>query len=88
MDLSPSLKEKYTQEKISARDAQRMAEFIAWGPVVFQASRLMLKFGILDLLRDSDDGLTREEIVEKTGLSDYAVQRPTVSRFPRWDGFC
>ena len=74
MDLSPSLKEKYTQEKISARDAQRMAEFIAWGPVVFQASRLMLKFGILDLLRDSDDGLTREEIVEKTGLSDYAVK--------------
>ena len=51
-----------------------MAEFIAWGPVVFQASRLMLKFGILDLLRDSDDGLTREEIVEKTGLSDYAVK--------------
>ena len=74
MNLSPSLKEKYTQEKISARDAQRMAEFIAWGPVVFQASRLMLKFGILDLLRDSDDGLTREEIVEKTGLSDYAVK--------------
>ena len=74
MDLSPSLKEKYTQEKISARDAQRMAEFIAWGPAVFQASRLMLKFGILDLLRDSDDGLTREEIVEKTGLSDYAVK--------------
>lgn len=51
-----------------------MAEFIAWGPVVFQSSRLMLKFGILDLLRDSDDGLTREEIVEKTGLSDYAVK--------------
>ena len=74
MDLSPSLKEKYTQDNISARDAQRMAEFIAWGPVVFQSSRLMLKFGILDLLRDSDDGLTREEIVEKTGLSDYAVK--------------
>ena len=74
MNLSPSLKEKYTQEKISARDAQRLAEFIAWGPVVFQASRLMVKFGILDLLRDSDEGLTREEIVEKTGLSDYAVK--------------
>ena len=74
MNLSSSLKEKYTQEKISARDAQRLAEFIAWGPVVFQASRLMVKFGILDLLRDSDEGLTREEIVEKTGLSDYAVK--------------
>ena len=48
MNLSSSLKEKYTQEKISARDAQRLAEFIAWGPVVFQASRLMVKFGIFD----------------------------------------
>ena len=74
MDLFPNLKSHYTKEQLSARDAQRQAEFIAWGPVVFQASRLMLKFGILDLLRDSDDGLTRQEIVEKTGLSDYAVK--------------
>lgn len=59
---------------MSAREAQRMAEFIAWGPVVFQASRLMIKFGILDMLRDSDEGLTREELCAKTGLSDYAVK--------------
>lgn len=59
---------------MSAREAQRLAEFIAWGPVVFQASRLMIKFGILDLLRDSNDGLTEDEVVEKTGLSKYAVK--------------
>jgi ubiquinone/menaquinone biosynthesis C-methylase UbiE len=74
MHLSPALQKKYTEEQLSARDAQRLAEFIAWGPVVFQASRLMLKFGILDLIRDSNDGLTRQEIVEQTGLSDYAVK--------------
>lgn len=74
MNLFPELKKKYTQEQLTAREAQRLAEFIAWGPVVFQASRLMLKFGILDLIRDSKDGLTREEIVEETGLSDYAVK--------------
>jgi hypothetical protein len=74
MHISPTLKTKYTSEQLSAREAQRLAEFIAWGPVVFQASRLMLKFGILDILRDSDDGLTRQEIVERTGLSDYAVK--------------
>ena len=34
----------------------------------------MIKFGILDLIRDAKDGLTREEIVNKTGLSDYAVK--------------
>ena len=74
MNLSPALKKAYTKDQLSAREAQRLAEFIAWGPVVFQASRLMVKFGIFDLLRDSDEGLTRQEIVEKTGLSDYAVK--------------
>ena len=74
MSLFPSLKERYTKESLSAREAQRLAEFIAFGPVVFQASRIMLKWGILDIIRDSKDGLTREEICEKTGRSDYAVK--------------
>jgi hypothetical protein len=74
MKLFPSLKKKYTADDMSAREAQRLAEFIAWGPIVFQASRLMIKFGILEMLRDSDHGLTRQEIVEKTGLSDYAIK--------------
>lgn len=74
MKLFPSLEKKYTTDELSAREAQRLAEFIAWGPVVFQASRLMIKFGILEMLRDADGGLTRGEIVEKTGLSDYAVK--------------
>ena len=74
MKLSPALQKTYTKESLTAREAQRLAEFIAWGPVVFQASRLMVKWGILDLLRDADNGLTRQEICEKTGLSDYAVK--------------
>ena len=74
MNLFPALKEKYTKEQLSARDAQRLAEFIAWGPVVFQATRLMIKFGILDLLRDNPDGLTEDEVVENTNLSKYAVK--------------
>jgi len=73
-DLSPALKKAYTKERLSAPDAQRMAEFIAWGPAVFQVSRLMLKWGILDILRDADNGLTREEICQRTGLTDYAVK--------------
>ena len=74
MNLFPSLEKKYTTDDMSAREAQRLAEFIAWGPVVFQASRLMIKFGILDMLRDAEGGLTRKEIVEKTGMSYYAVK--------------
>ena len=74
MKLSPALQKVYTEEQLSAREAQRLAEFIAWGPVVFQASRLMIKFGILDLLRDAGNGLTRQEICQQTGLSDYAAK--------------
>ena len=74
MNLSPALEKAYTKEHLNAREAQRLAEFIAWGPIIFQASRLMIKFGILDLLRDSDNGLTQNEIAEKTNLSVYAVK--------------
>lgn len=74
MNLFPALEKAYTQEHLSAREAQRLAEFIAWGPVVFQTSRLMVKFGILEAIRNADEGMTRQELVELTGLSDYAVK--------------
>lgn len=74
MNLFPDLLRRYTKERLSAREAQRQAEFIAWGPVVFQATRLMLKLGILELLRDSEGGLTAAEVAEKAGLSTYAAK--------------
>ena len=74
MELSPSLQNAYTKERLSAHEAQLRAQFIAWGPAIFQATRLMLKYGILELLREHEEGLKRNEIQEKTGLSDYAVK--------------
>ena len=74
MNLSESLKRKYTTDNVSAREAQRLAEFIAWGPVVFQASRLMVSLGILDMLRDSSNGLTIDEVAAKASLSTYAAK--------------
>jgi hypothetical protein len=74
MNLFPALEKKYSVEKRSALEAQRLAHEISFGPIVFQVSRLMVKFGILQLLVDSDKGLTQDEIVEKTKLSRYAVQ--------------
>lgn len=74
MNLSPALQKAYTKDTMKAGDAQRLAEYIAWGPVIFQASRLMVKFGILDLLRDSEEGMTEQELVKATGLSAYAVK--------------
>lgn len=74
MNLSPALDKAYTSEQLSAREAQRMAEFIAFGPIAFQVSRLMIKFGILDLLRDNDNGLTISEIALCVKLSDYSAK--------------
>ena len=62
MNLFKSESDRYSQEQLSAREAQRQAEFIAWGPVIFQVSRLMLKWGILEEIRNSHDGLTLEEL--------------------------
>ena len=73
--MVPELKKIYTKEQLSAVEAQRRAEFIAWGPAVFQSQRLMIKLGLLDMLRDcGEEGLTRAEIAERTGLSDYAAK--------------
>jgi hypothetical protein len=72
--LESPQKEIYAKDRFPALEAQRKAEEIAFGPVVFQVSRLMLKYGILDLLNSNKDGLTFDEIEEKIGLSHYAIQ--------------
>lgn len=74
MNLFPALEKRYGSEQLSAGEAQRLAQEIAWGPVVFQVSRLMLKFGILRRLHDAPDGLGLNEIAEQCGLSRYAAQ--------------
>jgi len=73
MNLFPELQKAYTDDKYTAREAQKMAEFIAFGPVVFQVAGIMLKRGILDLLRDNPGGMTCEELVKATGMSKYAI---------------
>ena len=74
MNISDKLKKRYSKEPHTALEAQRLAQEIAFAPVVFQVSRLMIKFGILNLLAENKEGLTSNEIVEHTKLSPYAVQ--------------
>ena len=74
MKMFPALEQKYTKEQMRVLGAQRLAHEIAFAPVIFQVSRLMVKFGILQLLSDNKNGLTIDEVVEKTKLSRYAVQ--------------
>ena len=72
MNLFPNIEKAYTKDRLPAREAQRLAQFIAFGPIVFQASRLMLKLGILEALRDNP--LTIEEVAGKAGISIYAAK--------------
>ena len=56
MHLFPNVEKRYSHEQLSALEAQRMAQFIAWSPVVFQVSRLLLKWDVLALVRESREG--------------------------------
>ncbi len=74
MKLPSPQKEIYAGERYTAVEAQRLAQEIAFGPVVFQVSRLMLKFGIFKMLSETREGMSLEEIAEQAGLSRYAAQ--------------
>ena len=74
MNLFPELKKRYCNETLSAREAQRQAEFIAFGPAIFQTARIMLNWGIMDMLRDSVNGMTVIEVAEKAQISEYAAK--------------
>ena len=73
MYLSPSIEKSMTHERYSARESQYLAHVISFGPVVFQTARLMLRYGIFEMLHTSD-GLTLDTITEKSGLSKYACK--------------
>ena len=72
MNLFPNIQKAYSNDHLSAPEAQRLAQFIAFGPIVFQASRLMLKFGILERLRDRE--MTLVEVAESASISQYAAK--------------
>jgi len=74
MKLFPALEKRYSKEQLSALEAQRLAHEISCAPIVFQVSRLMIKFGILQMLLDSEKGLTLDEVTEKTKMTKYACQ--------------
>jgi hypothetical protein len=66
--------EALRSDRIRAVDARAEAQKIAFSPLTFQAVRCMRDFGVLKAVSDAGDkGLTRQEIVQKTSLSLYAV---------------
>ena len=74
MHLFENIKKAFSKEPYNAQQAQEMAHLYSWGPVIFQVCRLMIRYGILEMLHDHKEGLTQSQIVEATGLSEYAVK--------------
>ena len=74
MKLKSPQKEMYAKERLTALQAQRLAQEIAFGPIVFQVSRLMVKFGILKMLDDHKEGMTMGEIAEAAKISLYSAK--------------
>ncbi len=66
--------QQYAQEQLNAESAQRLAQQIIFGPIAFQASRLMVKFGILERLNRARNGQTLEDIAREANISRYAAQ--------------
>ncbi len=65
----------FSKDKKSAFEAKETAQWIAFGPVIFQVARVLKSKGILKLIEESrSTGLTIEEIAEKVKLSVYGVR--------------
>lgn len=83
---------KYKAKKMTALDAQRAAHEIAFAPVVFQVSRLMLEYGIFAMLeeagRKDPAGMTVEEVATASGISVYGVKVLLESSLTAGTVFC
>jgi ubiquinone/menaquinone biosynthesis C-methylase UbiE len=65
----------FKKEKRTAFEAIGYAQWIAWAPMVFQASRVMRDTGILQALQEAGrEGLTMKQIEEKVKLPHYGVR--------------
>lgn len=64
----------YEKDKLSAIKSMEMAQWIAFAPFVFQASRILRDSGILAVVESNREGITLEQIQEKITFSPYAVR--------------
>ncbi|HEV7782193.1 MAG TPA: methyltransferase [Chitinophagaceae bacterium] len=65
----------FKKDKRTALEAKGLAQLIAFGPIVFQVSRILRNSGILkEIEKSASHGLSLAEIVEKVGLPEYGVR--------------
>lgn len=65
---------KFSKDDLHAIDAKFEAQKIAFAPLSFQAIRALMELGILRIIDDAgENGITVDEIVEKSGISKYGI---------------
>jgi ubiquinone/menaquinone biosynthesis C-methylase UbiE len=65
----------FSKDKKTAFQAKEAAQWIAFGPVVFQSARVLRNSGILKCIEDSGrKGITAGEIQQKVKLSEYGIR--------------
>ena len=65
----------FKKDTKTALEAKGMAQFIAFGPIVFQVAKVMRDSGILAAIENSASaGLSIEEIEKKVQLPHYGVR--------------
>src|SRR5215218_4371609 len=65
----------FTKDKKTAFQAKEAAQWIAFGPVIFQAARVLRNSGVLTEIENSGtSGITLEEIATKVKLPLYGVR--------------
>ena len=65
----------FEDDDLTALEAINEAQKIAFGPIVFQAVRVLLKKGILKCLHEAkNQGITISEIASKTNVNEYGCK--------------
>jgi len=64
----------FETDKLTALQAKEKAQWIAFGPVVFQTARILRDTGILRVVEQHPDGLTQEQVVSILDLPAYGVR--------------
>jgi hypothetical protein len=64
----------YGSDKKRAVQAKFDAQKIAFGPIMFQAAMALRNLGILELVKESETGITMEEVAERLKLPLYGVK--------------
>jgi ubiquinone/menaquinone biosynthesis C-methylase UbiE len=62
------------KKELSALDAKYEAQKIAFGPIYFQDVMAMLELGVLELIGKHRNGISLEQLREKSEVSEYGIE--------------